>query len=41
MEAALTSETLVSNHNTSQRHNPEDLDLKMTGKSTTKTHKAS
>jgi hypothetical protein len=27
MEAALTFETLVSYHNTTQRHNPEDLDL--------------
>jgi len=31
MDAAWTSETLVSYHNTIGRHSPEDLDLNFTG----------
>jgi len=29
MEEAWTSETLVFHHNTTQRHNPEDLDFNL------------
>jgi hypothetical protein len=29
MEAAQASETLISYHNTTRRHNPEDLDSKL------------
>jgi hypothetical protein len=29
MEAAISSETSVSYHNSTRRHNPEDLDLKI------------
>jgi hypothetical protein len=37
MEAASTSETLVSYHNASYRHNLEDLKLKMEAASTPET----